>query len=136
MELPTRIRDSRLVSSPTGRDADDAGGGRALGLGGLAAVLLSVSVSVVGYGVLPGRLRIHWTAGMGPYYGPEFAPSLLVLALFPALVAGIAVGAYWLAAWLHRFEEFGAVRPYYVASVLGTLAILLGSQGALIAANL
>jgi len=51
--------------------------------------------SLVAAGLLPDRVRIHWTLGLGWYYGPEFAPTLLVLAVFPVIVGATALGGYW-----------------------------------------
>lgn len=97
---------------------------------------MSAVESTVAYGVLPDRMRIHWTLGMGTYYGPETAPTVLVLAAFPALITSIALGAYWIAGRLRSSEAFAAVRPYYVFAVLGTVAIILGIQTIIVLANL
>jgi len=107
-----------------------------LSAGSLGVVLLSVAGCIVAYGMVPEQLRIHWTFGMGPYYGPEFAPKLLVLALFPVLVAGTAALARWIDARAGDDPEFAAIRPCYVAAMLATLRILLGSQVALVVATL
>ncbi|OYR49298.1 MULTISPECIES: hypothetical protein [unclassified Halorubrum] len=135
MEVPPNIDDARMVSFVTrfaGKDAPS----RVLSAGSLAMVLLSAVGSVIAYGMLAEQLRIHWTLGMGPYYGPEFASTPLILTLFPVLVAATAVLACALDALLHDTAEFGAIRPYYVVAVLGTLGVLLGSQILLVVANL
>jgi len=128
--------DSRPASSTQQRSSGDdgSGDGRLLAIGSLGAVLLSAVVSGAAYGLLPDRIRIHWTLGMGPYYGPEFAPTVLVLTGFPLLVAVTALGAYWVGARLGRSEGFAAVRPYYAVAVLGALASLLVTQVALVVA--
>lgn len=104
--------------------------------GSLLVVAMSVSGSIVSYGLLPARLRIHWTLGVGPYYGPEFAPKLLVLVLFPALVAGGAIVGWWGVRRLRTVEEVTAFRPYDAFAVVGTLVLLLVGQVAIVLANL
>jgi hypothetical protein len=104
--------------------------------GGAVVLLSSIAVSALSFGALPARLRIHWTLGAGPYYGPEFADKAVVLALFPLLVAGLFVGVTWLAARLDREEAFGTARPLYEWAVLATLAVLVLAQVALVVANL
>lgn len=137
MGLPISLSDSRLASSIKQIAAGAGGaGGRLLALGSLAAVLSSTVSSILAYASLPGQIRIHWTLGMGPYYGPEFAPKALVLTAFPALVAGVALGAYWLDTRLRHDEEFATARPYYALAMLGTLGVLLAAHVALIAVNL
>ncbi|WP_128226486.1 hypothetical protein [Halobacteriaceae bacterium SHR40] len=100
---------------------------------------------------------------MGSYYGPEFAPTVLILAVFPVLIASLALLARWVdtagckfvkicatPGWRNssvsysrqyegrlRFdEEVETNRLYYVVAMLGTLGILLGSQIVLIIINL
>jgi len=113
----------------------DGGVRPALAVGSLLAVLASAAGSIVAYGLVPSRLRIHWTLGAGPHYGPEFAPAVLVLTAFPVLVAALALGANWMESRF-RNEEFVPARPYDTAAVLGTLAVLLASQAAVVLANL
>jgi hypothetical protein len=125
MALPVSTHDSRIASFAN-----------LLAGGSLVMVLLSAVGSVIADGMLPEQLRIHWTLGMGPYYGPEFAPTVLILILFPVLIAGTAVLANTLDALLHDTAEFGAIRPYYVVAMLGTLGVLVSSQMLLIVANL
>lgn len=137
-DAPSSLRGSRSESTNDRPGSDDGGGGgnRPLASAGVAVTALSAALSGLTYGLLPDRLRIHWTLGAGPYYGPEFAPTPAVLIGFPALVAGLAIGAYWLDARLRRTEGFAAARPYYTAGVAGTLGVLLASQAALIAVAL
>jgi len=104
--------------------------------GSLLVVAASVLGSIVSYGMLPARMRIHWTLGAGPYYGPEFAPKLLVLALFPVLVTGGAIVGWWAVRRLRTVEKVVAVRPYDALVVVGTLALLLVGQVAIVLANL
>jgi len=104
--------------------------------GSLLVVAASVLGSIVSYGMLPARMRIHGTLGAGPYYGPEFAPELLVLALFPAFVAGGAIVGWWAVRRLRTVEEVTAVRPYDALVVVGTLVLLLVSQMAIVLADL
>ncbi len=107
-----------------------------LAAGGFGLSLLSAVASIIAHGMLPDRIRIHWTLGMGPYYGPEFAPAWLVLILFPVLVAGTAVLASVIDALFRNTGAFTEIRPVYLVSVLGTLAVLFSCQVGLILANL
>ena len=124
-------RDSRLESA----DQQPASGGE-FALGSIGAVLLSTVGSVVASGMLPARVRIHWTLGLGSYYGPEFAPTLLVLTAFPVVIAATAFGACWVAARGRHTDKFATLRPFYVVAVFGTLIALLGAQAVIIVANL
>jgi uncharacterized membrane protein len=101
--------------------------------GALLTLLASIAMGVFAYGVLPNSLRIHWG---GPYYGPEFAPKLLVLALFPVLAGVLFVGLRVIAVQLDRFEEFETVRPIYDWSVVATLLFLVAFQALVVWLNL
>jgi len=130
-------REPRHASSAQQRSSgdDSPGDSRLLAIGSLGAVLLSTVASGVAYGLLPDLMRIHWTLGMGPYYGPEFAPTTLVLTAFPLLVAVSALGAHWGGAQLSHSEAFAAIRPYYVVAAFGTFLSLIGTQIALVIVN-
>lgn len=135
---PPSVHDSQVASTSkqSGSGDGNSSGSRFLALGSAGVVLLSVALSSIGYGILPAQMRIHWTLGMGPYYGPEFAPTLAVLSGFPVLIGGLALGTYWLDTLLRRIEEFAAIRPYYAIGMVGALGFLVVFQGALIVANL
>lgn len=132
------VRDSHLASSAqqysSGDDSPDDS--RFLAIGSFGVVLLNTVVSSIAYGLLPDQIRIHWTLGMGQYYGPEFAPTIFVLTAFPVVVAAMALGAYWGAVQLSHSEEFAAIRPYYVVAVFGTFLSFLGTQVALVIVNM
>ncbi len=115
---------------------DDRGGVSLLQWGSLATVLASVLVSALSYGPLPNSVRIHWTLGAGEYYGPEFAPTVLVLGLFPVAVGLGALLGWGLAATLSDVEGFETVRPLYTATVLAVLAVLVSTQAIVVWANL
>lgn len=102
--------------------------------GGTAIVLLSVATSVLAYAVGPERLRVRWA--YGTYYGPEYAPAVLVLVAFPLVIAALYAGGRRLRTALERSSEFDAVRTIYDACVLLTVGTLLGVQCALVLANL
>ncbi len=123
-------------STDAERPDDDRGGGRLLPLGSVAATLASALLSVLAHGLLPGSVRIHWTLGAGEYYGPEFAPTALVLGLFPVAVALTALLGWGLAATLSDVEAFERVRPLYAAAVLSTLTVLVATQAVVVWANL
>lgn len=138
MERPESPTDSILASlrNHLAGSNDGSSPSRALTGGSLGIVLLSVVASITAYVVLPEQMRIHWTLGMGPYYGPEVAPTLLVLSLFPVLISGVAAIAAAADALLGDTAELATIHPYYIVAMLGTLSLLLGSQIALIVANL
>lgn len=138
MQRPAVLHDSRLASLCNQLTSGDDGSGprRMLAAGGFGLSLLSAVGSIIAHGVLPDRVRIHWTLGMGPYYGPEFAPAWLVLLLFPVLIAGTAVLASVIDARMRNTDAFTEIRPFYIVAVLGTLTVLLGCQSGLILANL
>lgn len=132
-DAPSSVRDSRSDAASTRPEPDENGdGSRRLAVAGVGITALSAALSALSYGFLPDRMRIHWTLGAGPYYGPEFAPTPAVLIGFPALIAGIAIGAYALDTRLRRREGVAAVRSYYAAGSVGTLGVLLASQAALV----
>ena len=136
-DVPSSVPDSRSESTSARSERDDGdGGSRPLALAGIGITVLSAALSALTYGLLPDRLRVHWTLGAGPYYGPEFAPTPAVLIGFPALIAGLALGTYWLDTRLRRTEEFAAARPYYQAGVVVTLGVLLAFHAALVAVAL
>lgn len=107
----------------------------ALSVGSLAAVLASSLGSALAAGVAPEVLRIHWTLGAGPYYGPEFAPAWVVLGAFPLLIGGLALVAHRVGALAAGTDSFDPVRPYYAPAVLATLFGLLTAQAALVLVN-
>jgi hypothetical protein len=121
----TRTAESRTPSAP-----DDTAPSP---LASAVAVALSVATSALGSLALPAQVRIHWTLGRGPYYGPETAPTVAVLVLFPVLVAGVALGAR---RFRGRAGADGTAGPYGRLVAWSALAVLLGTQGLLVAANL
>lgn len=117
--------------------AGDGGGLRSVaGLETVLAVLSSTLVSVAGHEALSNTMRIHWSLGAGPYYGPEFAPTILVLGLFPALVGLLSVGGAWLAARLPLESKPPGARLAYAAGVTSLVLVMLGVQVGLVVANL
>lgn len=97
--------------------------------------MLSIAASVLAYSALPSRIRIHWSFG-GPYYGPEFTSTLLVLVAFPLLAVGLYVGSRWLRAYLDQAEGIDAVRLLYEACILLMLIGVVLVQFVIIWANL
>jgi len=113
-----------------------AEGSRSLSVGGVLTVAASLLGSVVGYAVVPAQMRVHYTLGLGPYYGPELLPRAVVLVAFPALVVALAVGARLLAGRLRGTPEFDEARVVYDVTVLATLAVVVLVQAVLIGLNL
>ncbi|MFB6228346.1 MAG: hypothetical protein ABEH88_07230 [Halobacteriales archaeon] len=67
----TATHESRLASIVDRFSSGAGGGGRLLAAGSLLAVLVSAAGSVLAYSAVGGRMRIHWTLGLGPHHGPE-----------------------------------------------------------------
>jgi hypothetical protein len=105
-------------------------------LGSVTAVLVSTLTSVVGYLTLPAEMQIHWTLGAGPYYGPEFAPTAAVLAVFPVLLGAVALGARWVASKLSHELDDTTDGLAYAMSIVATVTVVLGVQIGLVVANL
>lgn len=129
----TAMTENQSDSPPTHRP--EPGRPRLLDLGSLAVLVASTLVSFAGYGLLPGQMRIHWSFG-GPYYGPEFAPTTLILMLFPATVAVGALAGRWGLGHLESLDEVDGVRQYGSLTLVATLALLVLVQTGLVAANL
>ena len=93
-----------------------------------AFVVASIVLSVVSVAALPRTIRIHRSLGAGPYYGPEFAPTGGVLALFPALAATLVVGT--IPSWtrLDGTAEFEAMRPFCEWGAMPTFAAVMVVQ--------
>lgn len=79
-------------------------------------------------------MRIRWS--VGTYYGPEYAPTLAVLAGFSIVVAIAYLGFRWLALLLEGTDEFDAARGYYELATGAVLASIVLFQIAIVAANL
>ncbi|WP_254525337.1 hypothetical protein [Natrinema caseinilyticum] len=104
--------------------------------GGLLVVLASIAVSLASATVLGDSVRIRWS--VGTYYGPEYAPTPLALAAFPAFVALTYLGSRALAAGLERADAFVTdhVRGLYELCVVATLTTIVVAQAAFVVANL
>ncbi|WP_226480794.1 hypothetical protein [Natrinema amylolyticum] len=125
----------RVVTRLAALCASPAGGRlRPTAAGGVLLVLASVAVSLASARVLGDSVRIRWT--VGTYYGPEYAPTAVALALFPALVAATYLGLRALGTVLEGTPEFDRHRGYYELCVLAVLAVLVIVQIAFVAANL
>ncbi|UWG51307.1 putative membrane protein [Halalkaliarchaeum sp. AArc-CO] len=107
---------------------------RPTGVGGLLVVLGSTVLSTAAYGVLGEYVRIRWSVGV--HYGPEYAPTAIVLGGFPVVVAALYVGSTGLARHLEGTDEFEDVRRSYEFAVFTLLGFLVAVQTILIGANL
>ncbi|TMT87743.1 hypothetical protein E2L06_14550 [Haloterrigena sp. H1] len=131
----TRRVATRLAASAVG----PAGGRlRPTSVGGLLVVLASVAVSLAAAPALGDSVRIRWS--IGTYYGPEYAPTPLALAAFPAIIAVIHVGFGATRVGLEHTGAFEAtddlVRSVYELCALVTLLMLVIVQVVFVAANL
>lgn len=136
--VPAHVMTDRLTPTPSdGRNVldGDSRGYLLSGVASLIGILASLGVSGLAYGPLPARMRIHWSFG-GPYIGPEFAPTWLILLVFPALVATVALGLSWLRISLQSHEAFSAVRPLYGLLTVSIVGMLLVVQVGIVLVNL
>jgi hypothetical protein len=107
---------------------------RPTSLGGLLIVLASAAVSLGAGRILGDSVRIRWS--VGTYYGPEYAPTPVALALFPAFVTVTYLGVRALGTALEGTPEFDRHRGYYELCALAVLATLAIVQVAFVVANL
>lgn len=107
---------------------------RILTVGSLVAVLTSLAVSALAYGLVPPTVQIQLPPGART--GLATVPAGFILGACPALVTAVALGGNWLASQLRAVGEFEEIRHLHAASVLGTLAVLVGAQVVVIVANL
>lgn len=124
--IATRLE--TLCSSPAG------GRLRPTSVGGLLIVLASAAVSLGASQVLGDSVRIRWS--VGTYYGPEYAPTDVALAVFPVVVAVAYLGLRALGTALEGTPEFDRHRGYYELCALAVLATLVIVQVAFVVANL
>ena len=132
-------RTRRVATRLASADASAVGGRlRPTAGGGLLVVLTSVAISLAAAPALGDSVRIRWS--IGTYYGPEYAPTPLALAAFPALVAVTYVGFRALRAGLERAGAFEAaatsVRGGYELCALATLLTVVFVQVVFVVANL
>lgn len=106
--------------------------------GGSLIVVISCIVSILSYGALAENMRIHyrWTIGSYSHYGPEYAPTVAVLAAFPVIIAGVVIGFYWLGNYLDQLDDSNDLRLIFDGIALATLVMLVSVQIALILANI
>lgn len=97
-------------------------------------MVISIIISIVSYNALGEMTRIRWT--IGTYYGPEYAPTVAVVAVFPVFVVALYVGFRWLRRYLEKAKEFESVSPYYEFVTLATLGLVVSVQILLVALNL
>lgn len=136
--VPAHVMADRLTLTPSdGRSVPggDSRGHPLSGVASLTGILASLGVSGLAYGPLPAKMRIHWSFG-GPYIGPEFAPTWLILLVFPVLVATVALGLYSLRISLQSHEAFSAVRPFYGLLTVSMVGMLLVVQVGIVLVNL
>ncbi|MFB6361235.1 MAG: hypothetical protein ABEH59_07915 [Halobacteriales archaeon] len=80
-------------------------------------------------------MRIHRSIG-GPYYGPDFAPSWVILVLFPLSVGSVAVGSYWLGTRVRIGEDIADVWAIFALAAVGIMVVLVITQAFLIVVKL
>lgn len=97
---------------------------RPTALGGFGIVLTSILTSVVAYGHLGETVRIRWTIGTYQQYGPEHAPTVIVLTSFPIVLAGIHLGARGLRTYLERSQDLQDVDTVRTIADICTLLVL------------
>lgn len=127
---------SATVSDPSSRTLTTIRGvPRSLLGGSVLAVLASLATDLAGLELLGTRMRIHWSLG-GPFYGPEFAPTAVVLGGFTVTVLGVAIVAVMPARAVPPLSEIPLLYRLYTAAVMVGLWSLVAVQAALVLANL
>lgn len=112
---------------------------RPTALGGLGIVFTSVVSSIVAYAPLGETVRIRWTIGTYQHYGPEHAPTALVLTVFPVVLTGVYLAARGLRVYLERTQDIhdlDTFRTIYDICTLLVLATGIVSQLGFILLNL
>lgn len=126
---------SRVATRLAALCASPAGGRlRPTAAGGLLVVLASAGVSLASAPALGDSVRIRWS--IGTHYGPEYAPTAVALAAFPALAAAAYLGLRALGTVLEDTEAFDRRRGSYELCALTVLVALVIGQVAFVAANL
>lgn len=103
---------------------------RPTALGGFVFVL----VSVVAHSALTTSIRIRWS--VGTHYGPEHAPTVAVLVVFPVTLAALYLGSRWFRTYLDRDDELTELGPVYEIGTLAVFGLVLAVQLLLIVLNL
>jgi uncharacterized membrane protein YidH (DUF202 family) len=96
--------------------------------------VVSTAISLVAVGVLPDSMRIRWS--LGTHYGPEFAPTGLVLTAVPVAIVLVFGGARALAGAFEGREQGYKTRHVYELCTLAVLLSLVLIQVTLVVANL
>ena len=104
-------------------------------LGALLIAGLTVALGALAYGSVPGRVRVHWTLGAGPYVGPETLPKALGLFVVPS-VAVLVLAVLWLLRAAIDLESDPRGRRYYDLATLLALCLLFAGQAVIVLANL
>jgi len=115
-------------------DGDDAGS--AFDYGSDVAVVASLLLSIASYGFVPAQLRIHWTLGAGPYYGPEVLPRAAVLFGFPILVSIAGLVGRWAVRRARASGRIGDTRPVDALLAVVAPTFLVVTQLVIVVANL
>ena len=104
-------------------------------LGAVLAVGLTVALGVLAYGAVPGRVRVHWTLGTGPYVGPETLPRALGLFVVP-VVAVLTLAGLWALRAVIDLGSDPRARRYYDLATLAVCCCLFAGQALVVVANL
>jgi hypothetical protein len=104
-------------------------------LGAALVTALTVALGALGYATLPGRVRVHWSLGAGPYVGPETLPRALGVFVVPA-VAVLTLAGLWLLRGAIGLESAPRARTYYDLGMLVVVAFLFAGQVVVVIANL
>lgn len=97
---------------------------------------LTVALGALAYVVVvPGRVRVHWTLGMGPYAGPETLPRVLGLFVVP-VVAVLTLAGLWALRTAIDLEAEPRARRYYDLATLAVCCCLFAGQALVVVANL
>jgi len=91
-------------------------------------VPLSSIGSLVAAEVLAGRVRIHWTLGLGSNEGPRFGPRRVFPGLSPMGVGATVLGAHWGAGTYRHSGIVALALSLSTHTVLGPLSVLFARR--------
>ncbi len=95
-------------------------------------VLTSVLASAWAVTVFDAAVRIRWHVGEGVYWGPEYAPAILVFGLFPVAIGAVYAGSRAIKGVLGPIEA----ETIYELAVSLSLVLILFLQLLVIGLNL
>lgn len=93
----------------------------------VSLLVVGVGVAVALYGTLPDRLVVHWTLGLGPYYGVRTLPKTVTVVGLSALATGVYAVLRAPLLVGDRNEGLGPMRRLYDAFLVGSVATVVAA---------